>query len=98
MNMVANGAKAVIIIDGTLSDKGSCYCLSHGSAFTYLLVLCCSRQTCGKMASYGLSSPHTGHQLLIPALPLAGAKVHAEQGGFSAQEDPNCVQFQHGYS
>lgn len=58
---------------------------------------CCCRQACAEMASDGLSSSHAGHQLFIPALPLAGAKVHAEQGAFPAQEDPYCVQLQHGY-
>lgn len=49
------------------------------------------------MASDGLSSPHAGHQLHVSSLPLAGAKVYAEQGAFPAQKDPYCVQLQHGY-
>lgn len=36
------------------------------------------------MASDGLSTPHIGHQLFIPALPVAGAKIYAKQGAFPA--------------
>lgn len=49
------------------------------------------------MATDGLSAPHAGHQLLLPTLPLAGAKIHAKQGALSAQEDSYCLQLQHGY-
>lgn len=55
------------------------------------------RQACAEMAFDGLSAAHAGHQLLLPALPLAGTQVHAGQRSLPAEEDPHHLQLQHGH-
>ncbi len=59
--------------------------------------VCVCRQACGEMAADGLSAPHAGHQLLVPAVPLAGAEVHAGPRALPAEEDPHPLQLQHGH-
>lgn len=58
-------------------------------------MMCVCRQASGEMAVDGLSAPHAGHQLLVPAVPLAGAQVHAGPGAPPAEEDPHPLQLQH---
>ena len=55
-----------------------------------------NRQAGGKMAAYGLSSAHAGNQFILSALPVVGAQIHEEPRAFPAQEDPHCLQLQHG--
>lgn len=48
------------------------------------------------MASDGQPPAHAGHQYLLPALSLAGAQIHEEQGALPAAQNPHCLQLQHG--
>lgn len=48
------------------------------------------------MADDVVAAPHPGDQRSLPALPLGRTPLHAEPRAFSAQENPHCVQLQHG--
>lgn len=54
------------------------------------------RQASGEMASDGQPPSHTGHQHLLPAVPMAGAQIHEEQRALPAPQNPHCLQLQHG--
>lgn len=74
-------AIVLLLSDSTLGIKAAAgptwrTVKESGSKFL-LYFFCCCRQARGEMASDGLSSPHPGHQLFIPALSLAGTEVHA---------------------
>lgn len=54
------------------------------------------RQASGEMAPDGQPSTHSGHQHLLPAVPLAGTQIHEEQGALPAPQNPHRLQLQHG--
>ena len=56
------------------------------------------RQAGGEMASDGQPPAHTGHQHVLPALPVAGAQIHEEQRPIPAPQNPRGLQLQHGLS
>lgn len=54
------------------------------------------RQASGEMAPDGQPATHSGHQHLLPAVPLAGTQIHEEQGALPAPQNSHRLQLQHG--